>query len=85
MSARERVQEFIRSPARRPSIHRAADLDASSLSVSTETAPGQPANAAPAAPSTILGLQRSHGNRFVQRMLQRQASASENDCPGGCT
>ncbi len=79
MGLMQRARDALQTAGRtRP---RANDHDAEAETVSGAAA--EIGREGPASPAAVLRLQETHGNRFVQRLLQRQATA-EGDCPGGC-
>jgi hypothetical protein len=80
MGLMQRARDALQTAGR--SRPRASDHDAEAeTEASAAVTPGI-GREGPISPATVLRLQDTHGNRFVQRLLQRQAT--EGDCPGGC-
>ena len=76
MNLMQRAHDVLRSTERNRPIARHESSDAENELIS--------ANQSPTTPQTVQRLQQTHGNRFVQRWLQRQSAGTEGDCPGGC-
>jgi len=76
MSLMRRTHHLDHSTDRHHSVARHEDTDEAIIGRSIDPN-------APASPQAIQRLQQTHGNRFVQRLLQRNAG-TEGDCPGGC-
>lgn len=79
MSLMQRAHDVLRSGERRHPIARHESSDAENELVMSATSPDR----GQANPQAVQRLQQTHGNRFVQRLLQRN-TGTEGDCPGGC-
>jgi hypothetical protein len=80
MSLMQRAHDVLRSADRHRPIarHESADAENDLTAISASPDRGQ------VNPQAVQRLQQTHGNRFVQRLLQRATSGTEGDCPGGC-
>lgn len=76
MSLMQRAHDVLRASERSHPIarHEAAE----EMTVGRAVDPNAPANQ-----QAVQRMQQTHGNRFVQRLLQRN-TGTEGDCPGGC-
>ncbi|MEA2583191.1 MAG: hypothetical protein QOF33_1276 [Thermomicrobiales bacterium] len=70
--------------AAHPPRHQAHDHTAETEAEESTRHAADVAVQGPGSPAAVLRLQQTHGNRFVQRLIRRQATETEGDCPGGC-